>query len=200
MVMLLIVNAAVPVLVSVTGLAALDEPTVWSAKVRLLGENVIAAAVPVPLSGMVWGLVLALSVMVMLPEILPVVVGVKVTLMVQLPPAAPPVPQLLVWEKLAEAAILAIVSFPPVLLVSLTTLTALLVFTAWLPKLRLVGASRTVGVVPVPVVVTVWGLLEALSVTTTVPESVPVFVGVKTTLMVQFPAAATEDPQVLVCE
>lgn len=158
------------------------------------------AATPVPVSGTVCGLVPALSVMVMVPARVPVVVGVKVTVMVQLPPAAPPVPQLFVWAKLPVATMLEIVSLAPVLLVSLITFAALVVFTVWLPKLKLVGDSATVLVAPVPVMVTVCGLLAALSVTTTVPVKVPVAVGVKNTLIVQFAPTATEVPQVLVCE
>lgn len=93
-----------------------------------------------------------------------------------------------------------IVNLAPVLFVSLTSLAGLVVFTVWLPKLKLLGAKVTAGVAPVPVKVTVCGLLLALSVMTTVPERVPVAVGVNTTLMVQFAPAATEVPQVLVCE
>ena len=48
----------------------------------------LAAVVPVPLKLTVWGLVLALSVSVRLPERLPVTVGVNVTLITQLPPLA----------------------------------------------------------------------------------------------------------------
>ena len=50
---------------------------------------------------------------------------------------------------------------------------------------------------PLPVRLTVWGLLPALSVMVRVPVRVPVTVGVKVTLMVQLPPAATDVPQVL---
>jgi hypothetical protein len=50
---------------------------------------------------------------------------------------------------------------------------------------------------PVPVRLTVCGLPEALSVTLKVPVRVPDAVGVNVTLMVQFPLAAREPPQVL---
>ena len=46
---------------------------------------------------MMWGLPVALSVMVMAPVRVPVAVGVKVTLMEQLAPAAREAPQVLVW-------------------------------------------------------------------------------------------------------
>ena len=51
--------------------------------VSLMEED--TAAEPVPVREMMWGLPVALSVMVMAPVLVPVAVGVKVTLMVQLP-------------------------------------------------------------------------------------------------------------------
>ena len=45
----------------------------------------------------------------------------------------------------------------------------------------------------------VWGLLLALSVTVNAALRDPVAVGVKVTLIVQFPPAATLEPQLLVC-
>jgi hypothetical protein len=48
----------------------------------------VGSAVPVPVSVTVWGLLLALSVMVSVPGREPVVVGVKVTLTLQVPCAA----------------------------------------------------------------------------------------------------------------
>jgi hypothetical protein len=55
--------------------------------------------VPVPDKLTVWGLPLALSLMLTEAVRLPLAVGVKVTLMVQLPPAATELPQVLVWAK-----------------------------------------------------------------------------------------------------
>ena len=54
--------------------------------------------------------------------------------------------------------------------------------------------------VPVPVRATVCGLLGSLSVMTREADSAPIVEGEKVTLMVQVPPAATEVPQVLVCE
>ena len=51
---------------------------------------------------------------------------------------------------------------------------------------------------PVPVSVTVCGLVDALSVMVTAPFRVPVAVGVKVTEMVQVAPAASEVPQLLV--
>ena len=50
----------------------------------------------------------------------------------------------------------------------------------------------------VPVRLTAWGVLEALSLIVSVPVRVPVAVGLKVTLMVQLPPAATELPQLSV--
>ena len=56
------------------------------------------------------------------------------------------------------------------------------------------------GAVPFPERVTVWGLLVASSTIATDALRVPVAVGVKVTLMVQFDPATTIDPQLLTCE
>ena len=76
---------------------------------------------------------------------------------------------------------------------------ALVVFTRWLPKVKLVLDKLTEGAVPVPERVTVCGLLLALSETVIAPDRSPVVVGVNVMLIVQFPPAATEVPQVLLC-
>ena len=68
-----------------------------------------------------------------------------------------------------------------------------------MPKLKLVGAKLIPGPTPVPDRATVCGLPLALSVTVIVPDWLPVAVGVNVTLMVQFPPAATDVPQVLLC-
>lgn len=54
--------------------------------------------------------------------------------------------------------------------------------------------------VPVPVKATVCGLPGALSVTLTLPEMVPVCVGMNVTLIVHFPPAGTLGPQLLLSE
>ena len=65
-------------------------------KVRFVGEMVTGAATPVPARPTVWGLLLALSVMVSEALRDPVAIGAKVTSIVQLVPAETPLPQLLV--------------------------------------------------------------------------------------------------------
>ena len=71
-------------------------PTDWLPKERLVGEKPIPDAAPVPERLTVWGLPLALSVMLTEAVRLPLAVGVKVTLIVQLAPAATELPQVLV--------------------------------------------------------------------------------------------------------
>ena len=71
------------------------------------------------------------------------------------------------------------------------------------PAVALVGEKELrVGMRlrPVPLRLTVCGLLLALSVSLSVPVRFPVAVGVKVTLIVQLAPAATEPPQVLVSE
>ena len=79
-------------------------PTAWLAKVRLPGETLATAAVPVPVRLMVCGLPVALSVRVTAAVKEPLAAGVKVTLTVQLAPAATLAPQVLVWAKLPALA------------------------------------------------------------------------------------------------
>ena len=151
---LLIVSAAVPLLVSVTDLAALVVPTSWLPKLSDVGLSVTAGAgvTPVPLSATLCGLPLALSLTVTLALRPPFAEGVKVTLMMQLTPAASVFGlsgQVFVWAKspafapLSETLVMVSAAVP--LLVSVATCAALVVPTFWLPKLRLVGASVTPG-------------------------------------------------------
>jgi hypothetical protein len=87
-------------------------------------------------------------------------------------------------------------------LVSVTDCDPLVVFNVWLPKVRLEPDKLTVGaatVVPVPLSVKECGLPAALSVMVTDADRAPVAVGLKVTLIVQFPLfAATELPHVFV--
>lgn len=87
------------------------------------------------------------------------------------------------------------------LLVSVTICAPLVVPTVWLEKIKLAGAKLTAGpaATPVPVRLTVFGLSVALSEMLRLPLRVPVAVGVKNTLTVQFAPAATLVPQLFVC-
>src|SRR5437868_4651428 len=103
--MLLMVRSAVPLFLSVTVCAALVVPVFWFPKLRLVGLKLTPGAgalIPLPLRATVWGLPLALSVMLTLALRVPIAVGVKVTLMVQEAPAARVLEllgQVLVWAK-----------------------------------------------------------------------------------------------------
>jgi hypothetical protein len=99
--MLLMFNVAFPVLVSVTVCAALEVPTCWLRKAKLVGVTVAMGklADPIPVRVTDWGLPWALSVKVSVPFRVPVTVGVKLTLRVQLRLAANVEGQLLIWVK-----------------------------------------------------------------------------------------------------
>jgi hypothetical protein len=85
-------------------------------------------------------------------------------------------------------------------LVRVTVCGALVVPTAWeVANVTVAGERFAMGAAtPVPVSEIVCGLLPALSTKVTEPTALPAVVGVKVTLMVQIPPAATDEPQVLV--
>jgi hypothetical protein len=147
--------------------------------------------VPVPVSPTVCGLFAALSVMVRVPVRVPVAVGVNVTLIVQLALAANvagSVPHVFVSAKSADAAAMEmIVRVAVPVFVSVTVCAALVVFSNWLPKVRVVGASITAGVgfAPVPLSAKFCGLVLSLSVSCNVAVSAPTTVGLNVTLTVQ---------------
>jgi len=200
--MLETLSAAVPLLVRVAVSVPLVVLTASLPKARLVGERPAATVVPVPERLRDWGLPVALSVMLTEAVRLPLVVGSKVTLIVQLPPAVTETPQVLVSAKspgLAPASAMPerlSAAFP--LLVRVAVIVPLLVLTASLPKERLVGERLAATVVPVPERLRDWGLPVALSAMLTEAVRLPLVVGSKVTLIVQFPPAATELPQVLV--
>jgi len=85
---------------------------------------------------------------------------------------------------------------------TVTDCAALVEPTVVLPKVRLEGLVVSVAVAPfapVPVRLTVLGLLVALLVIVSVPVLVPVAVGWNVTFTVQLAPAAMLDPQVFVC-
>src|SRR5260370_644646 len=163
--------------------------------------------VPVPVSGTVCGLPVALSVMVNVPARAPVAVGVNVTLIVQfaftasvaglIGQALAPV---LVPAKSPEPAMELIVRGPVPVFVSVTVCAALVVFSSWLPKVRLVGASPTsgVGFAPVPVSAMFCGLVLSPSVRTSVAVSAAATDGLNVTLTMKEAPAAMLAPQPLV--
>ena len=161
-------------------------------------ERLTVGIVPVPERVIVCGLSAALSEMVIAPVCCPAVVGVNVTLIVQLAPAATEMPQLLVCANWPLETMLVMLSDAVPVFFSVTDFAALVVFTRWLPKVRVEVDKLTTGAVPVPERVTLWGLPVALSVTVIAPVRVPVAVGVNVTLIAQLAPAATETPQLFV--
>jgi hypothetical protein len=170
-------------------------------KLKLGLESETAGATPVPESVTVCGLPLALSVTVNDALTGPRDEGVNVTLIGQLAPAARPVPQLFVCEKLlCVVAMLEMVRGAVPVLLRVTCWVELGVPTFWLPKLRLVCEKLTMGATPVPVSETLSGLSLALSVTVSDAVTVPGDEGVNVTLMAQLAPAARAVPQLFVCE
>lgn len=156
---------------------------------------------PVPVSGTICGLPVALSVIVREPLSGPVMVGTNLTVIEQWAPATSEVPQPFDCVKSPLATMLVNVRVEVPVLVSVTDFDELVVLICWRLKVRLVGDKLTVVVpelAPVPVRPTTCGLPAALSVIVIVPVCVPVAVGVKVTLIEQFAPAASEAPQVVV--
>src|SRR2546429_5526465 len=153
--MLLIVNAAVLFLVSGPVWALPVLPLSWFPQLTLVGLRLTVGAgvTPVPLNARFCGLSEALSVKVRLALRLPVAEGVKVTLTVQDALMANVLglagQVLLVSAKsLAFVPLIAILvmfkaAWP--LLASVTVCALLVVFTFWLPKLKLLGLRFTTG-------------------------------------------------------
>jgi hypothetical protein len=135
---------------------------------------------------------------------LPVDAGVKLTEMLQLDPAASEVPQELVSAKspgLAPVSVTLVMASAAVPgFESTTTCAPLVVLTAWLPKATVLGFSAACGVpaIPVPLRLTVCGLLGSLSVSLSAPFCVPAAAGVKVTLTTHEADAASDVPQLLV--
>ena len=88
--MLVIVSTSVPVFFTIEDCDALVEPTSCDANVRLVGVSITAGAgvVPLPLSGMVWGVPGASSAMLTLAARPPETVGENVTVIVHVAFAA----------------------------------------------------------------------------------------------------------------
>ena len=100
--MLVTLIAALPVLLRITGKAALVVLTVCEGNVSEAGERLATGfvlAAPVPSRATLCGLLLALSEIARLAVRGPVPEGLKVSESAQLFPAAKPLPQVFVWEK-----------------------------------------------------------------------------------------------------
>jgi hypothetical protein len=144
---LVTLNAAFPELLSVIVCPALAAPTVWLANVRLVGERLTADVIPVPATLTLWGLWETLSVTVTCAVRVPDAVGWKVTVIVQLAPAAMVDPQLLLCAK--SLGFVPPSVMPEMFTVELPTFAtmfvwaALVVPTAWLPKVTVAGLTES---------------------------------------------------------
>lgn len=77
---------------------------IWLPKLREAAERLRFALTPVPLSATLWGLPVAVSVMVSVAVAAPAAAGVKVTEMTQLASPERDDPQVFVWLKSAAFA------------------------------------------------------------------------------------------------
>jgi hypothetical protein len=201
MVKLLRIKAAVPVLLTVTFCAVPVLPTVWL-KVSEVGEAEIAGevATPVPESATTAGLPPALVAMFKLPERAPAAEGVNTSPTVQEAPAAtlPPATQLPPLVANSVEVVLRLLklrlALPVLVTVSVWALEVLPTVTE--PKAKVALLSCTAGAggaVAVPEAATDKVVLgAALCVIDTVVARVPAAVGVKFSVSVHEPPAATE--------
>jgi hypothetical protein len=135
-------NAEFPVLLSMIGVGLLLVPTDCEENVARAGFNVSAGPLtPVPLRGMVTGLVLVLSLSMILPDSNPVPLGEKVTVIAQWAPAARLAPQSFVWLKFPLAAILVMLKLTPAGLLTVMVCGALIVPAPRGPNLSDAGAT-----------------------------------------------------------
>lgn len=95
---LVMVNGAVPMLVSVRVSGKLVAPTFTLPKERFAGASLPMAVPPKPVRGTFWATLEALSRTETLAARVLMAVGEKTTVITQLAPAATEVPQLLLWE------------------------------------------------------------------------------------------------------
>lgn len=194
-----IVSAELPVLDSTIVCGALVVPTRWVANVNEVAEKEACGAKPVPESATVWFEAGAPTLIVRLPETSPREVGAKVTLIAQLAPAASEAPQVLLCANGEVVTIAVIESVASPVFDSVSVCDGLVVPTNCELKVRFAGLTEATGAMPVPVKVTVAGLLGAFVDTASAPEILPRPLGVKVTLMLQLAAAGSDVPQVLVC-
>ena len=159
-------------------------PTVAISGVTAIETSVGAALVPVPDSITVCGLPCAESVIVRFPLNAVALVGVNVTMIAQLicplPPTGtnpPEETQLSVSANPTGAIILGIVTVVFPVLVIVTVCGALVVFTAWFPKDKDVGAMVIVFVAPPSRPTVCVPLFWALSVIVSKPDSGGVTIG-----------------------
>src|SRR5919199_3867195 len=148
---------AAPMKVGVLTLVMLSPATPESLAAASFGVDGAASGVaPVPLSATMCGPPGALSLKVRLPLAVPVAVGVNVTLTLQDAAAATLAPQVLrLMANGPEMVTLASENGALPVLLSVADCGALVVVTAWPPKVRLVGLTLATGVGVVAVTLTV---------------------------------------------
>ena len=205
--MLVIDNAASPVLVSVTDRDPLDKPTFTEPYERLVAERVTGGSRPVPLNAIDCGELPALSVMVTAAVNEPVVVGAKWPWMVHVAPTTRLVPQVLANTKedafVPVTAMLAIDNTALPLLVRVTDRDTLDEPTSTEPYERLVAERVTSGATPVPlneIVCVAPAAFRLLSDNTALPEMLPTASGLKSKAMVQLdpPSSSKDSPELAV--
>jgi hypothetical protein len=153
---------------------------------------------PIPVSGTVCGLLMALSVMVRTPFLVPLVVGSKNTPIEQLAPGLTLLPQALRGAKSDGLALtFVIVSTVSPVFFSVTDCGRPEVPTYWLGKVML-GGEKVIPLTPVPAKGTVCGLPGALSVTLIDAFALPNAVGVKVTLRLQVSFGVCDEEQLFV--
>lgn len=153
---------------------------------------------PVPESGTVCGLLLALSVTDKTPFLVPLVVGSKNTPIEQVAPGATLFPQELSGAKsLGLAFTFVIVSTVSPVFFSVTACGRPEGPTYWFGKVTL-GGDKLIPVMPMPVKGTVCGLPGALSATVSEALAFPTAFGAKVTLVVQLLFGDSDDGQLLV--
>jgi hypothetical protein len=197
-------NEALPVLESVTDLAALVVPIVWLPKSMLPAESVGAgtsgvASTPVPDSATECGLPVALVVTVIAAVRVPDPTGANWTRIVQDAPAATvplagqvPDPRRNSLEWVPDLPMPEIVSEPLPVFESVTICAALTVPTVWLPKATELVLSDTAGTTATPEPVSETEGVPALVAIASEPLRVPDAEGVKVTDR-SHPAPAASD-------
>ena len=173
----------------------LATPTVTLPKLTLEGVTEICGCIPVPLSEIVAGELVALLTTATLPARLPAEAGANVTLKEVDWPAArfsgSVIPLVLYPVPAALTCEMETLEFP---VLEIVTLCVALVPVVRLPKLRAVGDAESWSVVamPVPLSGTTSDEFGALLISVTLPEAVPAEAGAKPMLNAEEPPAGTE--------
>jgi hypothetical protein len=181
-------------------------PTGWAPKAREVAERL--TAVPMPRKLTLCGLLGSLSAMTRVAASAPVALGLNVKLIVQLPSPAtlPPATHVELDRIVKSPASVPVAARGEMLttvtpemvsgvlprFLRVTALGALLLFTSCAPKLSVVAESF--AAIPVPLRLTLCGLLAALSLIESVAVRLPEAEGVKATLTPQEPLGITVAP------